>query len=283
MGEEQMGTLYVVSTPVGNLDDISPRGLQTLRDVSLIAAEDTRHTARLLNRYEIDTPTVSYHRHNERQRVDRLLEALAVGDVALVSDAGTPGVSDPGAVLVRAAHEAGNAVVPIPGPSAMVAAVSASGLVEGPFLFAGFLPRQGDERRHAIHRAAIARVPVVLFESPNRLVQTLEDLRASLGDVHAVVARELTKVHEEVRWGSLSELAGLYRSEGARGEICIVVEAATPFEAVTSPDDAAAVAARLLADGTKTSKAARELARITGVSSTEAYDIVRAVKDSADG
>lgn len=277
-----MGSLYVVATPVGNLDDISARGLQTLRDVSLIAAEDTRHTARLLSRYEIETPTVSYHRHNERQRVERLLEALAVGDVALVSDAGTPGVSDPGAVLVRAAREAGNVVVPIPGPSAMVAAVSASGLVEGPFLFAGFLPRQGDERRQAIHRAAFARVPVVLFESPHRLVKTLEDLRASLGDVHAVVARELTKVHEEIRWGSLSELARLYQSEDVRGEICIVVEAAMAVEAVTSPDDVAAVAARLLADGMRTSKAARELARITGVSSIEAYDIVRAVKPRSE-
>jgi 16S rRNA (cytidine1402-2'-O)-methyltransferase len=277
-----MGTLYIVATPIGNLDDISPRGLQTLRDVALIAAEDTRHTARLLSRYGIETPTLSYHRHNERQRIDRLLEALAVGDVALVSDAGTPGVSDPGAVLVRASREAGNAVVPIPGPSAMVAAVSASGLVEGPFLFAGFLPRQGDERRHAIHRAAVARVPVVLFESPNRLVRTLEDLHASLGDVQAVVARELTKVHEDIRSGSLTELAGQYRSADVRGEICIVVEAAMPIEPDTSADDAEALAARLLADGTKTSRAARELARITGVTSNQAYDIVRSVKGRMD-
>ncbi|HEV2129401.1 MAG TPA: 16S rRNA (cytidine(1402)-2'-O)-methyltransferase [Thermomicrobiales bacterium] len=277
-----MGTLYVVATPVGNLDDISPRAVRTLAEVSLIAAEDTRHTARLLRRYEIATPVFSYHRHNERERVQRLLEALVAGDVALVSDAGTPAVSDPGAVLVCAVRKAGHRVVPIPGPSSLVAAVSASGLVEGAFLFGGFLPRSGDERRRAMQRAAIVDVPLVLFESPNRLIQTLDDLRTTFGDVQAVVARELTKIHEEIRAGRLSELAEHYRSAEVRGEICIVVEAAPAVEAAGGTDDTAEIAARLLADGTQPSKAARALARITGMSSGDAYEVIRSVREQSD-
>lgn len=277
-----MGTLYVVATPIGNLEDVSARALRTLGDASLIAAEDTRHTARLLRRHGIDTPTLSYHKHNERERVDRVLQALAVGDVALVSDAGTPAVSDPGAVLVRAVREAGYPVVPIPGPSAMIAAVSTSGLVDGPFLFGGFLPRESDERRRAIQRAAIAGVPLVLFESPNRLAQTLDDLLMSLGDVPAVVARELTKIHEEIRRGTLSELAGRYRAGEVKGEICIVVGAAAPIEGAASVEDASAIASRLLADGTRPSKAARELARITGIPSAEAYGIIRSAQESKE-
>ncbi|MDQ4045116.1 MAG: 16S rRNA (cytidine(1402)-2'-O)-methyltransferase [Chloroflexota bacterium] len=277
-----MGTLYVVATPIGNLKDISARALRTLAEVALIAAEDTRHTSRLLRHYEISTPILSYHKHNERERVQRLLEALVAGDVALVSDAGTPAVSDPGAVLVRAAREAGHRVVPIPGPSSLVAAVSSSGLVEGPFLFGGFLPRSGDERRRAIQRAAIADVPLVLFESPNRLMQTLDDLQTTFGDVRAVVARELTKMHEEIQGGRLSELTEHYGAIEVRGEICIVVEAARAVEPASGIDDANAIAARLLADGTKPSKAARELARITGMSSGEAYTVVRSVQDSRE-
>lgn len=276
-----MGTLYVVATPIGNLDDMTPRAVQTLRSVSLIAAEDTRHTAKLLQRFEIATPAISYHQHNETRRVGRLLDALLAGDVALVTDAGTPAVSDPGAVLVRAAREAGYPVVPIPGPSSLVAAVSASGLVEGPFLFQGFLPRSGEERRAALARAVAASVPLVLFESPHRLGETLADLEVWFGDVEAVVARELTKIHEEIRSGRLSELhAQLATEESIRGEISIVVEAAVG-SGEAAAEDPSSLARRLLADGMKPSRAARELAKITGIASERAYEVVRSARDGS--
>lgn len=273
-----MGTLFVVATPIGNLDDMTPRAVQTLRDVSLIAAEDTRHTARLLRRFEIDTRMISYHQHNEAQRVERLLAELVEGDVALVTDAGTPAVSDPGAVVVRAARGAGHLVVPIPGASSLVAAVSASGLVEGPFLFQGFLPRSGEDRRAALARGVAAKVPLVLFESPNRLVETLSDLLVYMGDATAVVGRELTKIHEEIRGGTLSELHAYYDGRDVRGEICIVVEPAHVADEERG-DDVTGLARRLLADGLKPSKAARELAKITGISGADAYEIVRSVQE----
>ncbi len=278
-----MGTLYVVATPIGNLDDMTPRAIRTLREVSVIAAEDTRHSARLLQRFGIDTPMVSYHQHNEARRVAMFLTALADGDVALVTDAGTPAVSDPGAVLVCAAHEAGWPVVPIPGASSLVAAVSASGLVDGPFLFLGFLPRTGEDRRNALGRAVAAGVPAVLFESPNRLAATLADLETWFGDVDAVVARELTKIHEEVRPGKVSKLRQHYASEEARGEVVIVIGAEGAADG-DGAEDVSALAARLLADGMKPSRAARELAKIAGISSEEAYDLVRSVgQEPRDG
>lgn len=274
-----MGTLYVVATPIGNLDDMTPRAIETLRAVSLIAAEDTRHTAKLLHRFDIDTPAISYHQHNEQRRTARLLSALCEGDVALVTDAGTPAVSDPGAVIVRAVREAGHRVVPVPGASSLVAAVSASGLVDGPFLFHGFLPRAGEERRAVFARIASCQVPVVLFESPNRLVETLTDLKVYLGDVHAVVARELTKLHEELRGGTLSQLIAHYGQSGARGEICIVVEPVIAADPGDRGEDVEGLAARLMADGLKPSKAARELAKIAGIPSAEAYEIVRSMRE----
>ncbi|HYH13308.1 MAG TPA: 16S rRNA (cytidine(1402)-2'-O)-methyltransferase [Thermomicrobiales bacterium] len=276
-----MGTLYVVGTPIGNLGDMTPRAVQTLRSVSLIAAEDTRHTARLLQRFDIETPMISYHQHNEVRRTGRLLDALAEGDVALVTDAGTPAVSDPGAVVVRAVRQAGYPVVPIPGPSSLVAAVSASGLVDGPFLFQGFLPRAGEERRVALARGAASGVPLVLFESPNRLIETLGDLQVWFGNVEAVVARELTKLHEDIRSGPLAELHDHFASEDdVRGEICLVVEAAVIVDKETG-EDPSALARRLLADGMKPSKAARELAKITGMTSERAYEVIRSAQDPA--
>lgn len=275
-----MGTLYVVATPIGNLDDMTPRAVATLQDVTLIAAEDTRHTALLLRRFSIETPAISYHQHNERQRIDRLLDALASGDVAVVTDAGTPAVSDPGAVLVRAARDAGHRIVPVPGASSVVAAVSASGLVSGPFAFLGFLPRAGDARRIVLARAATGQLPVVLFESPNRLVETLGDLHGAFGEVDAVVARELTKLHEDIRGGTLTELKALYTRQRVRGEICIVVGSAS-VKADSSEGDTVELARRLLADGLKPSKAARELARIAGISGAEAYSIVHSLRTNA--
>ncbi|MGH2535636.1 MAG: 16S rRNA (cytidine(1402)-2'-O)-methyltransferase [Thermomicrobiales bacterium] len=271
-----MGTLYVVATPIGNLEDLSPRAIRVLADVALIAAEDTRHTGRLLTRFGIKTPMVSYHAFNERARRETLLDALAVGDVALVSDAGTPGIADPGQDLVDAALGAGHTVSAVPGPSSLTAAASVSGLINGPFVALGFLPRKGPDRARALAVAATTRLPVTLFEAPTRLVATLRELADVIGNRPAVVARELTKLHEEVRRDSLVNLAEHYERTGVRGEIVIVVDGS----ATDRPDDAiddAAVVATLLRSGLKPSEAAREAARITGRPRSELYDVARSL------
>lgn len=272
-----MGILYVVATPIGNLQDFSPRAVETLRSVQLIAAEDTRHSGTLRREFSIDTPMVSYHHHNRTQRESQLLEALEVGDVALISDAGTPAIADPGQEIVAAAHAAGHTVIPIPGASAAIAAVSASGLVTGPFIFLGFVERKGEGRRLALGKAMQTGWPVVLFESPQRLVETLADLRSVFGDRQAIVARELTKLHEEIAPGLLSELETHFAAAEVRGEIVIVVGAG---DVVAGDIDIEAVARRLLADGLKPSKAARELASIANIGSDEAYDVIRGLKES---
>ena len=269
-----MGTLYVVATPIGNLEDLSPRAARILRDVALIAAEDTRHSRRLLARFGIETPTVSYHEHNQMSRRRLLLEALAAGDVALITDAGTPAVSDPGADLVAAALAAGHRVSPIPGPSALAAAVSASGLIDGPFLTLGFLPRERGERLRLVARAATAGVPLVIFEAAQRLGRTLPELVETLGDRRAVVLRELTKIHEEVRAGSLSSLSQWATDTAPRGEIALVI-AASPDAAATEAD-AEAVVRTLRQSGLSASQAAREAASITGLPRSELYKLAMA-------
>lgn len=273
-----MGTLYVVATPIGNLEDISARALRVLREVSLIAAEDTRHTGRLLSHFGIDTPLISYHAFNERSRRDRLLDALATGDVALVSDAGTPGISDPGQSIVSAAAAAGFTVSPIPGPSSLAAAVSASGLADGPFSFLGFLPRSQSERRRLLSRAAATGFALVLFEAPGRVPETLTDLRTSLGDRQAAVHRELTKLHEEIRYGTLTALASELDTKPVRGEVVIVVAGGESQN--VSDEDPRSVVARLLATGMKPSEAAREAAAITGLPRSELYALTREINSA---
>ena len=266
-----LGTLYVVATPIGNLEDLSPRAARVLQAVALIAAEDTRHSRRLLAHFAIETPTVSYHEHNQVSRRRLLLDALASGDVALITDAGTPAVSDPGADLVTAALDAGYRVSPIPGPSAVAAAVSASGLIDGPFLTLGFLPRERGERLRLVARAATAGVPLVMFESAQRIGRTLQELVEILGDRRAVVLRELTKIHEEVRADSLSELRQWAEEAAPRGEIALVV-ASSP-EAVASEADAESVVHMLRQFGLSASQAAREAASITGLPRSELYKL----------
>lgn len=268
-----MGTLYVVATPIGNLDDVSPRTLETLRTVSVIAAEDTRHSQRLLRRYAIATPLLSYHQHNQRERRARLLRALDEGDVALITDAGTPGVSDPGADLVESALAGGHRVSPIPGPSALTAAVSASGLIDGPFVALGFLPRAEGEKRHTVARAAATGWPFVLFEAANRLSATLMMLQEAVGDRPAVLLRELTKIHEEVRPGTLGSLRDAALVREMRGEIVVVVagEAIAPG----GEEEATAVLRTLRQAGLSASQAAREAAAITGLPRSTLYDLAR--------
>lgn len=266
-----MGTLYLVATPIGNLEDMTDRAKRVLAEVGLIAAEDTRHTGRLLAHFGIETPMVSFHQHNERAKRDRILTALEGGDVALVSDAGTPGISDPGYDLVAAVVAAGVTVSPIPGASSLVAAVSASGLVPGPFVSLGFIARSGAERRRTLARAHATGFPIVLFEAPTRLAKTLAELTTILGDRQAVVTRELTKVFEEFRHGSLRELAIHYAAEPARGEIVIVVGAA---DAPSEPDDDPREIVRsLLSAGLKPSAAAREATALTGHARGDLYAI----------
>ncbi|HXH05415.1 MAG TPA: 16S rRNA (cytidine(1402)-2'-O)-methyltransferase [Vicinamibacterales bacterium] len=203
------GTLYVVSTPIGNLEDITLRALRVLREVRLVAAEDTRRTAQLLRHYDIRTPTMSLHEHNERARVPLLIRRLEAGDdIALVSDAGTPAIADPGSRLIRAARERGLPVVPVPGPSAVLAALVASGHAGEPFVFAGFPPARAKDRTVWLRNLAGERRTVVLFEAPHRIRQTLELMRNELGDRPIALARELTKLHEEVLAGPISELLG---------------------------------------------------------------------------
>lgn len=273
-----MGTLYLVGTPIGNLEDITLRALRVLREVDLIAAEDTRRTAKLLRHYDIHTPLTSYHEHNRRQKLPVLLQALQQGDVALVSDAGMPGISDPGHELVRAAIEQGVRVVPVPGPSAVVTALVASGLPADRFTYLGFLPRERPERRRALQDVADIPHTLVLFEAPHRLVDTLADMVEVLGGHRRVaVARELTKVHEEFWRGTLEEALAHFRETPPRGEFTLVVEGAPPVSpAEEAPWDEALVRQALVnlkAEGVTGSRAVKEVARMARRPRRDVYRI----------
>jgi 16S rRNA (cytidine1402-2'-O)-methyltransferase len=274
------GTLYVVATPLGNLGDLTARAAELLRQVPVVAAEDTRRSQGLLSHLGAHPRLVSFHAHSPDKRIGSLLERLEAGDdVALVSDAGTPGVSDPGTELVAAARAAGVRVVPIPGVSAVTAALSASGLPADRYLFLGFLPRKGKERRRLLAQAAGAECTVVLYESPLRLAALLEDLaQAAGGGRRAVVARELTKLYEEFRSGTLDDLVSAYAGEPPRGEITVLLEGTG--EAADEPlelPDLVAEAARLLAEGETRKDAVRFLVERLGVPRNEAYRIVTAL------
>jgi 16S rRNA (cytidine1402-2'-O)-methyltransferase len=271
------GTLYVVATPLGNLGDLSPRAADTLRAVAIVAAEDTRRTRALLTHIGAHARLRSYHAHSAPARADALLASLADGrDIALVTDAGTPTISDPGAALVAAARAGGHPVVVIPGPSAVTAALSGAGIPADRYTFLGFLPRKGPDRADRLAEIAASRVTVVLFEAANRLAALLGDLAAAAGGAReAAVARELTKHHEEFRAGTLDDLAGYYAAHEPRGEVTVVVAGARA-PAPQQPDDAALLdeARRLLAGGMTRRDAARHLADAFGVSRNAAYALV---------
>lgn len=269
-----MGTLFVVATPIGNLEDMSPRAIRVLRSASLIAAEDTRHTGKLLAHFGIETPMLSYHAFNERARRERLLTALAAGDVALVTDAGTPAVSDPGVELVDAAIDAGFPVRTVPGPSSLASAASVSGLLSGPWTFLGFLPRKAGERSERIAHAAATGFGVVIFESPHRVQATLRDLSRPLEGRRFAVIRELSKIHEEIRRGVLAIDDAYEAFDNLRGEVVLVVESGS--DAAASDEEPVLVVERLLADGLKPSDAAREAARLTGRPRSELYQLALA-------
>ncbi|HET9978981.1 MAG TPA: 16S rRNA (cytidine(1402)-2'-O)-methyltransferase [Ktedonobacterales bacterium] len=273
-----MGTLYLVATPLGNLEDITLRALRILRESRLIAAEDTRHTRKLLNHFEIATPTISYHEHSGPVGIAIVLVALAEGDVALVSDAGTPAISDPGADLVSAALAAAYPVTPIPGPSAVITALIASGLPTDQFTFLGFLPRKTKERRALLSSVRDEPRTLVLYEAPHRLRACLDDLLAVLGDRDVCLARELTKVHEEWLRGSLSSLRAHYTREEPRGEYTLVIAGAQdtsrPESEMNPTEREATVRERLrvlLSEGNSTRDAAAQVAGELGISRRDAY------------
>lgn len=275
----QPGTLYVVATPIGNLEDLTLRAVRVLREVALIACEDTRRTARLLQAHQISTPTTSFFEHNERWKGERILRAVREGrDVALVSDAGTPGISDPGFRLVREARAEGLAVVPVPGASAAVAALSVSGLPTDHFLFVGFLPARTHARRQALEGLAPQRETLVVYEAPTRVLATLSDMIELWGDRDAFLCREATKIHEEYVRGSLSALrARLAQRPEVKGEIVLVVEGAGE---PTVPDaDAETVYAALAAEGLTRREAVKETARRLGLPAREVYRRVLGTTD----
>ena len=220
------GTLYVVATPIGNLADITHRAIQILKDVDLIACEDTRHSKKLFQHFGINTKTVSYHEHNEEIRSRELIAQLTDGrNVAIVSDAGTPTISDPGFRLVNAAFENEIQVVPVPGPSALITALTASGLPTDEFFFAGFLPSRPTARQTRLRELSSVPGTLIFYEAPHRLAASLKDAREVLGERHAVVARELTKLHEEIKRGHLGELASHYSDiENPRGEFVVLID-----------------------------------------------------------
>lgn len=286
-----MGVLYLVATPIGNLEDITLRALRILREVRLIAAEDTRHTRQLLTHYTITTPCISYHEHNKLSRLDDVLAALAQGDVALVSDAGTPALSDPGLELVVACIAAGMTVIPIPGPTAPVSALVASGLSTARFLYLGFLPRRSSERRVVFEDVVELAATLICFEAPHRLVDSLADALAVLGDRRIVLAKDITKRFEVLYRAPLSAALAYVQAQPPRGEYTLVIEGATLPEgrskrdrqrlqtngmATAEPPSEAEIVRRLRilrAEGQAGSAAARAVARELGVQKSLVYQI----------
>jgi 16S rRNA (cytidine1402-2'-O)-methyltransferase len=280
--------LFVVGTPIGNLDDLSPRAVSTLAGSRLVACEDTRRTRALLTRHGLRCRLVSYHAFNEAKRAEEILATLREGaSVSLVTDGGTPAISDPGAILVRRAREEGHRVVPVPGASALTALLSASGLPPGPFTFIGFLPHRQGERRRALEALRHETRPLVFFESPRRLLATLADAREALGDRPALVGREMTKVHEEFTAGRLSDVAASLAGREIKGEVAFLVAGADPEadRKVAQPGEETAAGAvrRLVQAGWDRKEAMRRVARERGISRRDVYrELLREERGEAE-
>lgn len=269
-----MGDLFIVPTPIGNLEDITLRALRVLKQSSLIAAEDTRTTARLCTHFDIHTPLTSYHEHNKLSKLDAVLAALETGNVALVTDAGTPGLSDPGYELIQTVIASGHRVVPLPGPSALLPALIASGLPTDTFLYLGFLPRKASARHSALQ--AIRDIPhtLVFYEAPHRLVETLHDMLDILGSRQVCIARELTKLHEELWRGSLDDALAEFSQRDPRGEITLVVEGHSPQpDSVWTDEQVRAALSDRLAQGESRSAAAKAIAAESGWPRRDVYNL----------
>ena len=269
-----MGILYIVPTPIGNLEDITLRALRVLGEVSLIAAEDTR-TSRVLTRYyDIDTPMTSYHEHSRLSRLDQILAALAVGDVALISDAGTPGISDPGYELVRAAIERGFEVMPLPGPSAVTTALAASGMAADSFLFVGFLPRKTKALKERLTKLAQATETIIAYESPYRLTETLSAVIDVMGGERTVcVAREMSKKFEEFYRGTAQDSYDYFAAEHPRGEVTLLIAGAGLADEVWSEQQVKRALDERLDAGEPLSRAAKEIAKLAGWKKNKVYQL----------
>ena len=276
------GTLYLVATPIGNLQDVTHRALEVLRTVDLIACEDTRHTLKLLNHFRISNRLISYHEHNELERAEELADRLVAGaNIAIVSDAGTPGICDPAFRIVQRAIEVGAMVIPIPGAVAFVNAVVASGISTDSIFFGGFLPSKKGDRRKRLEEIREIPATLVLYETPHRIAKSLVDCFEVLGDRRAAVVRELTKLHEETARGHLSELAERYRNETIKGEIVLVIERAAlvaPKREAPTPKSISKRVKELEKEGLDNKAALKKAAKEFGVSKSEAYRLLELSK-----
>jgi len=272
-----MGTLYLVATPIGNLEDITARALRILREAKLIAAEDTRHSGALLAHFEIHTPVTSYYEHNKLQKLDLILQALREGDVALISDAGMPAINDPGYELIRAALEDGQTVSPVPGASAPLAALTASGLPTDSFLYLGYLPHKSGERKKTLRQVKDLPYTLIFLETPHRLIDALEDLLSELGSRPMCAAREITKLHEEFWRGEIHAALEHFQTHAPRGEFTLVIGGCPKTEAPRWAEEE--VKAALLAQ-TTTGKSAKEIAALVaaqcGWNKKEVYALMHA-------
>ena len=273
-----MGTLYLVATPIGNLEDMSPRAIRILREASLIAAEDTRHTGKLLKHFGIKTPLTSYFEHNKLNKLDYILDKLSHGDVALVSDAGMPAINDPGYELVRAALASNFDVRPVPGPSAPISALAVSGLPTDAFLYLGYLPHKKTERRSVIGHVSKVTYTLIFLESPYRIVESLEDLLSILGERKICVAREMTKMFEEYWRGTVNGAVEYFKSQPARGEFTLVVEGKKKEESDKWTEEEMRAAIEKASKSGKSAKdISAELAEPSGWSKKEVYRLVNQI------
>jgi len=279
-----MNTLYLVATPIGNLEDVTHRALRVLSEVPLIAAEDTRQTRKLLSHYEIEPSQrlLSYHEHSKAGQLEKIITALADGDVALVSDAGTPGINDPGFEMVRAALESGHKVSPIPGPSAPMAALIASGLPSDSFLYLGYLPRKSAQRQRTIQEVASLPYTLIFLETPHRLLNALEDLCSVIGDRVITVAREMTKLHEEFFRGKITEAIAHFTTQPPRGEITLIVAGKSVEGKVWSSARLHEEVKLALIEGEKPSKIARRLMQESGWARRDIYSLVTELQNQTN-
>ena len=276
------GTLYIVGTPIGNLEDMTFRAIKILQAADYIAAEDTRHTGKLLHHFQIKTPQISYHEHNRHQRLPELIDKLLLGqNIALVTDAGMPGISDPGYELVKACADANINIIPIPGACACIVGISASGLPTDRFVFEGFLPAKGQERQHSLEALQIESRTIILYESPHRLRQTLQDLANSLGsDRQIVLARELTKMHEEFWRGNIESAIELYTTHEPKGEFTLIIAGIQTDAPIFSEDAIKAELQALIETGVTRSQASRQLAQQTSLPRRQIYQLALTIGDS---
>jgi len=275
-----VGTLYLVATPIGNLGDITYRAVKILGEVLFIAAEDTRQTRKLLSHYKIEAGKrlISYHEHSKEHQITKIVALLDDGDIALVSDAGTPGINDPGFALVGAALKAGHAVRPIPGPSAPISAMIVSGLPTDSFLYLGYLPRKTSQRKKALESVISSPHTLIFLETPHRLVDALKDIQAMLGDRKIAVARELTKLHEEIFRGGVDEALAYFQSKPPRGEITLIIAGAAVQKTRWSEGDLNKAIEGALITDEKPSKIARRLAAESSWPRRDIYDLVIALR-----